>query len=160
MRAAGKNGCWDESRVRPWKEVSREAKATGVTVHVGRIFDICVEKNPELPAGDPRRKYKGRVVFRGNEVRGQDWNYAMFQELSSCPATLEAAKAADCYGLLPGHAIEQSDAEQAYTQSKLGGTPTWVRLRRERWPAGWDQIDDPVCPLILSLYGHPDSGGF
>ena len=32
-------------------------------IHVGRIFDICVEKNHELPEDDPNRKYMGRVVF-------------------------------------------------------------------------------------------------
>eukprot|EP00972_Heterocapsa_arctica_P025538 3759700-Heterocapsa_arctica.AAC.1 len=46
-------------------------------------------------------------------------------ELSSCPATLEAAKSVDAFGLLPGHDVEQCDAQQAYVQSKLGGTPTW-----------------------------------
>ena len=55
--------------------------------------------------------YKGRAVFQGNNVR--DW--AIFQELGSCPATMEAARCVDAYGLLPGHAVEQSDAEQAYT---------------------------------------------
>ena len=37
----------------------------------------------------------------------------------------------------------------------------YVRLPRNRWPKWW--IDkgskDPVVPLILALYGHPDSGG-
>ena len=55
----------------------------------------------------------------------------MLQELSSCPAAMEAAKAADCYGLAPGHDAQQADATQAYTQSKLGGVPTWVRLPRD-----------------------------
>ena len=39
---------------------------------------------------------------------------------------LEAGKACDLYGSLDGHDIQQSDAEQAYTQSKLGGDPTWA----------------------------------
>jgi hypothetical protein len=73
---------------------------------------------------------------------------------------MEAAKAADCYGLFPGHAVEQADAEQAYTQAKLGGTPTWVRLPPDARPAAWAGMRDPVCPMRLALYGHPDSGGF
>ena len=40
-------------------------------------------------------------------------------------------------GFLPGNSIEQSDAEQAYTQSLLGGTETWVTLPRDRWPKSW-----------------------
>ena len=73
---------------------------------------------------------------------------------------MEAAKAADCYGFFPGHPVEQADAEQAYTQAKLGGTPTWVSLPPEARPAAWAGMKNPVCPLRLALYGHPDSGGF
>eukprot|EP00959_Pyramimonas_sp_CCMP1952_P038880 813991-Pyramimonas_sp.AAC.1 len=43
----------------------------------------------------------------------------------SSPAAMQASKAADAYGLFEGHSIEQADARQAYTQSRLGGTPTW-----------------------------------
>ena len=88
---------------------------------MGRIFAICVEKNAELPPDNPARKFKGRVVFQGNQVRDHNWDVALFQELGSSPATLEAAKVADVYGMMPGHAVEQADAEQAYIQSKLGG---------------------------------------
>ena len=42
----------------------------------------------------------------------------MFQLLSSCPAAMEAVKAADGYGLVPGHKTEQAGAVMAYTQSK------------------------------------------
>ena len=41
---------------------------------------------------------------------------------------MEAGKACDLFGSLEGHGIQQSDAEQACTQSKLGGDPTWLRL--------------------------------
>ena len=152
-------GCWDESRVAEWRDVARSATSTN---HVGRVFGVCVEKNVDLPADNPNRKYKGRVVFQGNQVLDQNWDVAMFQELSSCPASLEAAKTADVYGLSPGNCLQQADAEQAYTQSKLRGTPTWVRLPRDQWPTAWVEkgYKDPVCPLVLALYGHPDSGGF
>jgi len=153
---------WDESKVREWRDVANEAKATGIEAHVGRIFDICVEKNSELNESDPSRKYKGRVVFQGNNVLDHNWEVAMFQEMSSCPATMGAAKAADCYGLLPGNHVMQADADMAYTQATLGGTPTWVRLPKEQWPKEWHDrgYKDPVCPLIRALYGHPDAGGY
>ncbi len=168
--------CWREDKVREWRLVAEEAKRTGRTCHVGRIFAICVEENNELPESDPARKFKGRVVFQGNNVRDHNWEVALFQELSSCPATLEAAKAADVLGLSPGYTVEQADAEQAYTQSLLGGVPTWVRIPveewpdawftqkdpktpKEFWPVQWRKYRDPVCPLQLALYGRPDSGG-
>ena len=73
---------------------------------------------------------------------------------------MQASKAADTYGLFEGHDIQQADARQAFTQSKLGGTPTWVRLPKEAWPESWRGMIDPVCPLLLALYGHPDAGGY
>jgi hypothetical protein len=30
----------------------------------------------------------------------------------------------------------------------------------ERRPKSWAKYRDPVCPLILALYGHPDAGGY
>jgi len=156
LRAAG---CWDEGSVREWSDVADEARRTGSKAHVGRIFEICVEKGSELPVGDPNRKYKGRVVFQGNNVKDENWQAALFNEMSSAPASMEASKACDAFGLLPGHATQQCDAEQAYIQSKLEGAPTWVRMPRERWPAAWAKFRDPVCPLKLALYGHPDAGG-
>ena len=109
----------------------------------------------------PRRKYKGRVVFEGCNVRDEYQNWALFAEMSSCPATMEAAKAADAYGMFPGHEIEIADGESAYTQALLGGTPTWVRIPDEQWPEHWKgKYTEPVCPMILALYGHPDAGGY
>ena len=36
----------------------------------------------------------------------------------------------------------------------------WVRLPKTRWPKSWiGKYKDPVVPLRLALYGHPDSGG-
>ena len=40
-----------------------------------------------------------------------------------------------------------------------GEVKTWVRLPRERWPKEWAGMSDPVCPLEMALYGHPEAGG-
>ena len=88
--------------------------------NVGLVFGIVVEKNQELPEHGPKRKYKGRAG-----------RWAAFQELCSGPATMEAARCADAYGLMLGHDVQQADAEQAYTQAEIEGTPTWVRLPRD-----------------------------
>ncbi len=158
-----KKQCWSEDAksVREWKHVAAEARNSETTVHIGRLCCICVEKGSELKADDKRRKFKGRVVFLGNNVKDQNWDYAVFQELSSCPATMEGSRSADCYGCIPGNNVMQADAEQAYIQAKLEGTPTWVEIPREEWPDEWVKrgMIRPVCPLHLALYGHPDSGG-
>jgi hypothetical protein len=153
--------CWAESRVTDWDTVAANARTSGKKAQVGLIVEICVEKGSELPVGHPSRKFKGRVVFQGNNVRDESWNTALFQELGSSPATMEAGKACDAIGCAPGNSVEQADAEQAYVQAKLGGdAETWVRLPRDRQPESWKGMKDPVCPLLLALYGHPDSGEY
>ena len=78
-----KAGVWDEQHPREWSELSAEARRTSKTIHVGRVFEICVEKGSELPPGHPGRKFKGRSVFQGNQVRDQNFDWAIFQELGS-----------------------------------------------------------------------------
>ena len=109
-----KAGAWNESGVREWAQVSAEAKRTGRKHHVGRVFEVNVEKGSELPVGHPGRKFKCRVVFQGSNVRDEHNQWALFQDLSSCPATMQAAKAADVIGLFGGNDVQQADAEQAY----------------------------------------------
>ena len=153
---------WDENGVREYDEVRGAARKRAVKAHFGRVFGLCVLKGSELPEGDPDRKYKGRFVFQGDNVRDEHGDWAIFQELGSSPAGIDASKAVDAYGLCPGHSIAQSDAEQAYVQAKLGGdVETWVGLPEEWRPAEWvGRFRRPVVPLLRALYGHPDSGGY
>jgi predicted peptidase len=88
-------------------------------------FLYAIEKNSELDESDPNRKFKGRVVFEGCYVKDEDNNWAIFSEIASCPASMEASRAADAFGMLPGHGIEIADGESAYTQAKLGGDLTY-----------------------------------
>ena len=151
---------WDQSKAYEWDQIADAARKGGETVHVGRIFELCVEKGCELPTGDPFRKFKGRSVFQGNNVKDQAWDTAVFQELGSNPAQMSAVKICDWYGLLKDHDAEQADAEMAYINAKLQGPKTYVRLPRGRLPPQFSGLRDPVFPLLLALYGHPDSGGF
>ena len=57
---------WDEAHPRTLGSVQSEAKRNNKTIHIGRLFDLCVEKHNELAAH--LRKSKGRVVF-GEEQR-------------------------------------------------------------------------------------------
>ena len=127
-------GVWDESVVEEYATLRDRMNKLGIIIHLGRVFDLCVETGYESPIGHEDRKYKGRVVFGGNDVWTQNRDVAIFQELASQPATLEASCAADAYGCLEGHTIEQVDAEQAYVQAVMKGTPTYVRLPRHQWP--------------------------
>jgi len=67
-------GCWDYSKVSSARVVREDARRKGETVHFGRIVELCFEKGSELPEGDSERKFKGRDVFLGDQVRDQDHN--------------------------------------------------------------------------------------
>ena len=152
-------GCWVEKKVREYEAVASKAKKDNAKVHFGNIFEIGALKGAELKEGDPNRKYKGRSVFQGNKVVGENSDHALFAEMSSSPASMEAGKILDVFGSQPGYVIQQADAKQAYTQALFTGVATWVRLPKNRWPKSWKGMSDPVVPLKLALYGHPDSGG-
>ena len=166
LRACGDKGCWDEANPRERSDVENEARKKGQVAHFGMVFDICVEKNHHLPAGSPGRKFKGRAVYQGNNVRDQDGNWAIFQDLASCPSTMAASKVADFYSLSPGHDGEQADAEMAYTQAEFHGPTTWVGIPKEQWPSIWydkagkPKYRFPVCKLAEGALRPPGLGGF
>ena len=154
-------GVFDLKTFSNWKDVARSANKRNEVIHMGRVFGFMVEKNSESASN---KKLKYRVVFQGNNVITQNYEVAMFQDLGSAPASMEAAKCIDCYGCWPGHVTQQADAEQVYVQADLKGTPTCVQLPDEAWdyiPNGQTlrkQFDRPVVRLKKAFYGHPDAG--
>jgi hypothetical protein len=63
---------WLEDKVKEWKDVAHSAQSAGQKAHVGRVFELCVEKGSELPKGSKGRKYKGRSVFQGDQVKDEN----------------------------------------------------------------------------------------
>ena len=55
----------------------------------------------QLNDNDKRKKYKYRVVFQGNNVVNESWETALFQNMGSSPATMEAGKICDMVGCYP-----------------------------------------------------------
>ena len=86
-------------------------------MHFGFIDELCMLKGSEPPEEHPLRRYKGRVVFRGNQVKIETWEAALFKQMASQLASMLAAKTADAYGCLKGHTIQQADAIGAYTRA-------------------------------------------
>ena len=82
-----KKKAWEMESDRGWEDVSSSAQKCGRKVHVGKIFEICVEKGSGLPEGDPLRKFKGRTVFQGNNVKDESNDTALFSELGSSPGS-------------------------------------------------------------------------
>ena len=131
-------------------------------------MDICHLKNADLEA--KRKKYKGRVVFRGDIVKDNYGSCAVFTEQGSSASQMTAAKIMDIISRLPGCAGQAADAVSAYTQVKMEEAhkllkipksecpDIWIRLPRHKWPKSWSSMEDPVVPLERNLYGHPLAG--
>ena len=102
-----------------------------------------------------------RRCFLGSNVKDEQFDWAQFNDQGSAPPSMEGARAVDAASLLKGYSAMQSDAISAYTQAFLKGPLTYVSLPKAWWPADWHgKYTNPVVPLVLALYGHPDSGTF
>ena len=74
-------------------------------------------KNVELEA--KHQKYKGRVVLRGDIVKDDSDNYAVFTEQGSSASQMTVAKIMDIISRFPGCNGQAADAVSAYTQVKM-----------------------------------------
>lgn len=75
---------------------------------------MCNRKHAEL--AEKFNVYKGRVCFRGDQVRDEEGFYAVFSEQGTSASRQEAANMMDAIGRMPDHDGEDSDARSAYTQ--------------------------------------------
>ena len=136
-------------------------RRNGTEVHMARIHGICVEKNYQLPKGNPSRKFKGT-----RSLAGQPSEEPVSGRLPSSKTwairllPLRPRDGQILYGCFPGHSVKLADAIQAYIQAVLTGPPCWVELPEDAWPDDVDfrKFRRPVVRLIKALYGHPDSG--
>ena len=99
-------------------------------------------------------------MFRGNDVKYEDNEHAIFNDGGSTASLMSASKACDAIALLPNCSGEQSDAVAAHTQAELGGILTWVSLPRDQWLPNFDKNHKPVVLLKKALYGHPKAGDY
>ena len=120
-------------------------------------MDLCHQKNSVL---EPQfRKYKGRVVLRGDSVKDD----SDITEQGSTASQVTAEKAMDVVAPLPDCDGQAADAISAYTQVKMEDAQkllkieksecpdVWIRLPKHKWPKLWEYIWDPVVPLERNL---------
>ena len=94
-------------------------------------------------------------MFQGNQVRDENADHAIFAELGSSPASMEAGKIIDVFGSQPGYAKQQADARQAYTQALFEGIATWVRLPRKQVAESMDELPRSRLPFAFSALRTP-----
>ena len=54
--------------------------------------------------------------------------------------------------------VKLEDAPRLLKIPKSECPDVWIRLPRHKWHKSWANIEDPVVPLELNLYGHPLAG--
>ena len=77
-------------KVKEKSEVVWKAKQDGKVVHFGALMQLCHLKNSELD--EIYQSYKGRLVFRGDNVKDQEGEYAVFTEQGTASSHMTAIK--------------------------------------------------------------------
>jgi hypothetical protein len=155
------NLTWDDDTVAPLYQIRNWARSAGAHIKVAELLTLVGIKHHEL---EPSQwKWKGRIVYRGDQVRDQDNNLLLFDQTATTPTSLIALNAAIWYACRKGHAASCSDAIQAFLQSELDDSDlTYVIIPVELWLDEWHTRFDPGTRLAVrlkkSLYGHPKAG--
>ena len=86
----------DESNIRPTAEVLSEARATGQKIHIGALMVIVSMKRYEKSPAE--WSIKARIVFRGDAVRDEDNQAAVFDRTGSiCTDESRRSQSCDCF---------------------------------------------------------------
>ena len=120
-------------------------------------MDSCHLKNSE-PEKEESKKYKGRVVLRGEVVEHDSGSYAVFTEQGSSASHTTAATVLGVISRLPGCAGQASDAPKLLGFQESEWPAIWTRLPRSRCPKSWCEIQDAVVPCERNLHGLPSAG--
>ena len=91
------------------KSAVLELTGDAPTVHFGELMELCHEKHSELPPD--QRGYKGRVVFRGDQVKDEQGYWAVFNEQGASVTHLSAGTILDAIARMPG--CDGGDADEA-----------------------------------------------
>ena len=146
-----------KSKKKPRKS---QDKAKKKKVHFGALMELCHIKHSELQAW--LQRYKGRIVFRGDNVKDEEGSFAVFSEQGTSASLMSAAKFSDAIARMPGCDGEDSDAVGAYTQitwemaTELLGLDvipeTWVSIPKHRRPKYWEGIDNCINKLDVPVF--------
>ena len=103
-------GLWDQevfdfTTTREYDDVVAEAKKKGEKIHMARVHGLIYEKNYQLKEDDPARKFKGRGVLLGDQVKDQNMEAALFQDLGNSPATFDASRCRCYSGIHPSQVV-------------------------------------------------------
>ena len=114
------------------------------------------------------KKYKGRVVLRGDVVKCDSGSYAVFAEHGSSVTndgsessgrdrqTTWKRTQATQYPPTPSQNGGRSQIAKKLPQSEC--PDIWIRLTHDMWPKAWHNIEERVVSLERNLHGRPLAG--
>jgi hypothetical protein len=109
--------------------------------------------------GPKEHRWKGRVVFGGDRIKKATGQWAIFEDVGSTPASMQATRIAIALdAAVKTYSLLQSDFIRAYVQALLSGAKTFISMPKAWWPKAWRKYTDLVCPLDSVQYGHPAAG--
>ena len=145
--------------MREWTNVRDEARRTGKSVRKVNAAELCHVNHSELPEDDPRRIHKGRVILLGDHIINEYYQWAEYKAQATSTSSLAAGASLDVCAVLPGYVDESADARKAFCQEYYAGKDKlYVSLPRDRWLPEWEEMTNPVVPLVLNLYGVTEAG--
>ena len=154
------NKTWLDETAAELSVLKARARSQGIRVKVADLLTLCGIKHHEL--SPELWKYKGRIVYRGDNIRDQNDQIILFDETSTTPTSLVALNLCLWFGCRAGCKTSGADAVQAFLQSDLDEgsfEETWVILPRELWLPNWEgRYHRVAVRLKKSLYGHPQAG--
>lgn len=107
---------WDVNSAREKQDVLDEANSKG-EVHIANVMDLCHTKKSQL--SDELRRYEGRISGKGDVIKDETDQYAVFCEQGTSASDISTAKLLDMVSRLPGCTEELSDAIRAFPTSAL-----------------------------------------
>ena len=112
------------------------------------------------------KKYKGRVVFRGDIVKDDSGSmqYSMSKDYQhhKCQQQKSWVSSPDCLVVMDKQQTQyqripkkNGRCSQIVEISKSECPHIWIRVPRHKWPKSWSSMEDPVVPLERNLYDQP-----
>ena len=114
------NGTWLDESVIPLAQLKRQARTSGEEVKIAEVLTLAGIKHSELE--EQFHRYKGRIVYRGDQIRNQSGDHILFSEseTTTTPTTIAALNLALWYGL--STTISCADCVQSAASTP---TPGW-----------------------------------
>ena len=157
-------GVWDQevfdfSKTREYDDIANEAKHKEEKIHMAPVHGLIHERNYQLKENDPARKFEGRGVLLGDQVKDQHLEAALFQDLGNSPVPLVHRGGRTCMGGLPVRMCKwrrpfRRTSRRKCTEFHAGSN---YLMKRGIHPRTSTNSED-LSAENKALYGHPDGG--